>query len=245
MANYNNMTNKPTINNVQLKGAKQFADYGINPIMYDAENDNLYTIVDGVEVVIKAHATSPLPEGYSPGSYIQITTATSFIALPLSGEIDYIVKMTFDNPAAKQVIGYALQANAYFGINIAGKIAAEWSINDENTHGIDDVDPTDVNVIHVEFRNGQRVKLTIEGSEQVSLGYMHETRTYGQYSLFYMNDANGSGVHFDAKIYHAMAKNTSGITLIDLYPCSRDSDSAVGFYDIVGDTFYQVSGELH
>jgi len=245
MANYNNLKNKPTINNVQLKGSKQFADYGINPIMYDSTTDRLYTVIDGNDVVIKSRIHSHVPEGYTEGQYIQITTATTFIAIPMRGDIDYDVKMTFDNPAQQQVIGYALQANAYFGINIAGKIAAEWSINDENTHGIDDVDPTDVNEIHVEFRSNQRTKLTIAGSDQVSLGYMYETQSYVGYSTFYLNDASGSGVHFNAKIYHAKISNPSGTTLVDLYPCSRDSDSAVGFYDIVSGTFYPVSGELH
>jgi len=245
MADYNNLKNKPTINNVQLKGSKQFADYGINPIMYDAVNDNLYTTIDGVDVVIKSHVTSPLPEGYTPGDYIQINTSTPPIAIPVGGDIDYIVKMTFDSPVPKYVIGYRLMANGYFGINIAGKIAAEWSINDANTHGIDDIDPTDVNVIHVEFRSGQRVKLTVDGSEQVSLGYANSMTNYNNFSTFYMNDADSSGVHFDAKIYHAIFNDSSGTKLIELYPCKRDSDSAVGFYDIVSGTFYPVSGELH
>ena len=49
---YNDTTDKPSINSVTLKGNVTDADLGIQSCMYDPVTDELYTMVDGIRVVL-------------------------------------------------------------------------------------------------------------------------------------------------------------------------------------------------
>ena len=54
MLNYNDLINKPKINNVEITGAKTFDDFNIYPIKFDSNTRYLYTILqDGTRVNIK------------------------------------------------------------------------------------------------------------------------------------------------------------------------------------------------
>lgn len=83
---YNQLSNKPSINSVTLSGNKTDEDLGIQNCVYDDQSDELYTMVDGVRVVlatdVKAEPLIPVmtsvntPEGlvesgnnYGYGSY--------------------------------------------------------------------------------------------------------------------------------------------------------------------------------
>ena len=60
MASYNDLKNKPKINNVEVVGNKSFLDYNICPLMYDSVNHMLYTILtDGTRVDIKRVTNNP------------------------------------------------------------------------------------------------------------------------------------------------------------------------------------------
>lgn len=180
-----------------------------------------------------------LPSGYTQGQYLECDANTNIIFIPISGEIEYIAQMSFSNPIQGQVIGYELAANAYFGINVANKIAAEWSISDSTTFGIDDKDPSNLNTIHVIFKNNEKTTLTIEGSQFISKGYPGGFRDYSSYSSFCLNATNSGGAScVPMLLYQATFKNLQGVILMDLYPCTKDSDSTVGLYDIINNTFY-------
>lgn len=179
---------------------------------------------------------SPLPEGYTEAESIEFLTTSDPFSIPMSGELEYVTTMSFTDPQPSQVLGYYLAANAYFGINIDSDIAAEWS----QTGGITDKDPSDVNTIHLVFENGKRSELTIEGSSETSYGYGSSVvDDYSQYSSFYLNSCGGSSV-VPVTIYNADFKSLSGTSIAKLYPCQRDSDNAVGMYDIVSKTFYPI-----
>lgn len=187
-----------------------------------------------------------LPSGYTQGQYLECDANTNIIYIPISGEIEYIARMSFSNPIQGQVIGYELAANAYFGINVANKIAAEWSINDSTTFGIDDKDPSNLNTIHVIFKNNEKITLTIEGSQLISRGYPNAlVSDYSRYSSFCLNTANSGGAScVPILLYQATFKDLQGVILMDLYPCTRDSDSAVGLYDITNNTFYSTPNAI-
>ena len=184
---------------------------------------------------------SDVPQAFTEGTYIKLDSTASNIVVSMSGELDYIVKMSFDNPAAKQILGYNLAANAYFGINISGEIAAEWSVDDTNTHGISDIDPTAANTITVKFRTNERIELTVEGSSEISLGYPSGFPNYSSYTGF---TVGSSAV--PASIYSAVFKDTSGNIISDLRPCKRNKDNVVGLYDVYNGIFYpSTNAELH
>ena len=70
---YNDTTDKPSINSVTLAGNKTNEDLGIQSCIYDSQYDEVYTIVDGMRIVlatdVKAQALIPvmtnvnIPEG--------------------------------------------------------------------------------------------------------------------------------------------------------------------------------------
>lgn len=192
-----------------------------------------------------------LPSGYTQGQYLECSSNTDLIYVPISGEIEYIAQMSFSNsiPGTQQyhqVIGYEEAANAYFGINTSGEIAAEWSIDDSTTFGIDDKDPSNLNTIHVIFENGIKTTLTIDGSQVISRGYPNYfINDYSNYSRFYLNGTDSVGsVHVPILLYQATFKNLQGVILMDLYPCTKDSDNTVGLYDITNNIFYSTPNAI-
>lgn len=70
---YESLTNKPSINSVTLSGNKTYTDLDIQNCIYDSQYDEVYTIVDGMRIVlatdVKAQALIPvmtnvnIPEG--------------------------------------------------------------------------------------------------------------------------------------------------------------------------------------
>lgn len=56
---YNNNINKPSINSVTLIGNKTNEDLGIQTCIYDETKDEVYTIVDGIRVILASNAKFP------------------------------------------------------------------------------------------------------------------------------------------------------------------------------------------
>lgn len=176
------------------------------------------------------------PAGYTDLEYI---VSTSGMACPIQQELEYVLDCAFINPTRQQLMGFYLQANGYFGINIATKIAAEWSINDATTHGIDDADPSERNVIHAKFENNQRVEVTVDGYDDISYGYpsglVSDYSTIGQFSMFTL--AGNSTTPIPMRFYRGTFKSLSGDVLYDYVPCKRNSDNVVGLYELIHDVF--------
>lgn len=54
MKSYNDLMNKPKINNIEITNSKVLEDYNISPIKFDPDTRYLYTILsDGTRINIK------------------------------------------------------------------------------------------------------------------------------------------------------------------------------------------------
>lgn len=237
MASYNNLKNKPKINNIEVSGNKTLQDYNISPMQYDEQSHMLYTeLGDGTRVDIKF--VSPVPAGYTSIDAIYLNAnAVGNFGIPVGGDLEWNATLAWDVNSSQQCIGFYLAANAYIGITANGEISAEWSIADR---GVPGSDPTAKNTIHAKFVSGQMTELTIDGFQTTSYGYPNGFANYNDYSAFCLNFAPGGG-NVSVTYWHTdLVKN--GETIIDLWPCKRDSDNALGLYDIIGDVFYPIAG---
>lgn len=237
MASYKFLSNKPKINSVEVLGNKELKDYNLTPIMYDDSTRFLYTVLtDGTRVNIKA--VSQLPVGYTSIDAIVLNAnAVSAVMMPIGGDLEWNATLAWSVNASQQCIGFALAANAYIGITANGEVSAEWSIADR---GVPGSDPTAKNTIHAKFVSGQMTELTIDGFATTSYGYPNGFANYNDYSSFGLNIAPGGGIVSVTYWHTDFVKN--GETIIDLYPCKRDSDNAIGLYDIIAGVFYPIAG---
>lgn len=237
MASYKFLSNKPKINNIEVLGNKTLHDYNVAPMMYDESTQYLYTVLaDGTRVNIKV--VSHVPTGYTQIDAIFLdANAVSTVMMSIGGDLEWNATLAWSANASQQCIGFALAANAYIGITANGEVSAEWSIADR---GVPGSDPTAKNTIHAKFVSGQMTELTIDGFATTSYGYPNGFANYNDYSSFGLNIAPGAGIVSVTYWHTNFVKN--GETVIDLYPCKRDSDDAIGLYDIIGDIFYPIAG---
>ena len=64
-----------------------------------------------------------------------------------------------------------------------------------------------------------------------------KTATAGAFTLY------GAGKYYsDIRIFSFKAWDANGTLIREMYPCYRKSDNALGFYDIVTQTFYTGTG---
>lgn len=179
-----------------------------------------------------------IPAGYTQIDAIFLNAnAVGSVLMSIGGDLEWNATLAWSVNASQQCIGFALAANAYIGITANGEVSAEWSIADR---GVPGSDPTAKNTIHAKFVSGQMTELTIDGFATTSYGYPNGFANYNDYSSFGLNIAPGGGVVSVTYWHTDFVKN--GETIIDLYPCKRDSDDVLGLYDIIGGVFYPIAG---
>lgn len=171
-----------------------------------------------------------VPMAYTKCNYIETKANTPAMSVTISGDSEAIFDVAFTSPAQKQVIGYELAANTYWGINIADEIAAEWSINTSEVHGISGADPTQRNEIHINFTSNKQTELTIKDNPDISYGYNGGFVNYSSYSTYLVNACSGVSGSVPLNIWGITFKQ-NGQVVHNLIPCTRNFDSAIGLYD--------------
>jgi len=180
MPSYNDLTNIPKINNVEVSGTKTLGDFNIYPIKFDSDSRYLYTILqDGTRVNIKK--VPRFPEGYTEIEKIVFTASTPTIQFLITGDVEFEATLSWPSNGTGQEIGFELAANAYIGITANGEISAEWSMPERAIAGSD---PTAKNTIHAKFVTLNMTELTIDGFDQVSYGYPSYMQDYSKYTYF-------------------------------------------------------------
>ena len=236
MASYKFLSDKPKINSNEIVGSKALEEYSVSPIKFDLDTRYLYTILqDGTRVNIKK--VPRVPSGYTDIEKLVFTSSTPAVYFPITGDVEWEATLAWPTNNTEQEIGFELAANAYIGITSNHEISAEWSMPERAIIGSD---PTAKNTIHTKFVSLNMTELTIDGFDQVSYGYPDYMQSYSKYTYFYLNATYNSSIIQMTYWWCRFTQN--GNIVYDLYPCKRDSDDALGFYDIIGDTFYPVTG---
>jgi len=91
--------------------------------------------------------------------------------------------------------------------------------------------------------NDSNHKYYVDGVEKGSFSSTSSFSTNNPIGLFATMDTSGASFKSAASIYSCKITDTStDETLGEFYPCKRDSDDALGMYDLVTDTFFQNEG---
>lgn len=190
-----------------------------------------------------------LPSGYTSVEYIQ-STGTQRITIPLA-----TAKNIF---ALKMVADIAIMGQASSdGASIIGDvdIAPYMKFIDDRNSGIYPTCNTDGAVAGTPDPSllNTRAELTFDGSDGTlkiykadNLWYSGARSTKTVNSLSLLATYRGTGYSYicmAAKLYKFKVYDTDHITLLkDCYPCYRNSDSVVGLYDKVSETFLTNAG---
>lgn len=178
-----------------------------------------------------------LPVGYTRKTYIEQNTGSpyGYVAtdLHLSGSSEVIIEFeTAATSTSFNLFGCFSGSSAtdnfstYIGFGLASYIRYDGNTNrsfnaDYETSYVLEMGPTGVKI------NGNTIGTwepqTFTCSADLYIGYAQ----------------NASSAAFRGKIYDVKIKGVAHFV-----PCVRDSDSKVGMYDIIGETFYPCTGTL-
>ena len=193
---------------------------------------NIKMVYHGSDLVYEG-----LPVGYTRKTYIEQNTTQPYgyvtTDLHLTGSSEVIIDFeTAETSSAFNLCGCFSSSSAtdnfsmYIGFSIASYIRYNGGVNrgfnaDYSTRYVLEMGPTGVKI------DGDTVGTW-------------ESKTFTCSADFYIGYVqNASANSFRGRIYDVKIKGVAHFV-----PCVRDSDSKVGMYDIIGETFYPCTGTL-
>ena len=179
-----------------------------------------------------------LPNGYTPLEYIA-ATGTQYIDTDVaktSNVFRFETKVSFADNNSRYLIGTSGTSPDYCGRASDGKFELNFSMRTTMSSGIDQV----VQMDYYGDKNETHLTVT-KGNETETLTAGRGSSTPDKDFVVFAN--NSSSVHriLNGKIY--MAKiYIDNVLQADLVPARRDSDNAVGMYDLVAGAFRENAG---
>ena len=208
--------------------------------------------------VTVTHDSSTLPTGYTKYDYLYSNANAQ-----ASGS--YIPTITFTNPTTAKVkvvfqeeSGNSSSFGYIFGQrqkNTGSTNNIGWGVNLETTNHLQLSNWSGTPGVQVNLPTAYEKyeatatwtasELTLAKGNDTPSSNSQTTRAIGGYPLclFGIKHATssgfgtGNGYPFRGKIYYAEAEE-NGTIVMQCYPCVRDSDSQVGMYDVINETFY-------
>lgn len=188
-----------------------------------------------------------LPSEYTQVDYIQ-SSGTQYIDLNYilknSNSVELRVKASDNNSSTKMIFGSRAGASDNnFSINITDRVTLDYNNSNYNTYrAVYNYEVDKEYILYI-----SKSKRTIyDGNRNVLVEnstICNDTITTPQNAtLFYINPKPSNTWYIpNAKVYTCKIWNDT--TLVrDMIPCYRNSDSAVGMYDLVNNVFYTNSG---
>lgn len=170
------------------------------------------------------------PAGYTKLAYIESTGAQR-LSIGVSGNANFeLTAQSSVTPSSSNILLCSTYGTA--GTWIGGTSNGKWGAGTSSSQYVDISATTKADIV-VNFINGQ-ASGTVNG---VSFSRI-ATATNGQWFLF---QANGGYYPFSGKVW-GLKGYQNNVLVAELVPAMRDSDSVVGMYDIVGNTFLTNAG---
>lgn len=167
-----------------------------------------------------------LPAGYIRLEYIQ-ATGTQYINTGVTGHARWEFDIQFTNTTKRQLMGYYGNGDEYWGVQTNGRYGV--------TSGNVGYAGKRHTIVHNYMSGAATLQVqndTIGVGGNTSLGS-------NQYQLFSIMGASGYQCH--AKLWRCRCVQ-SGSLIRDFIPAMRNSDGAIGLFDIVNNVFYGNAG---
>lgn len=168
------------------------------------------------------------PHGYTQLDYIE-ATGTQYINTGVKDSALWQFDIQFMDTTTRQLMGYGGNGAEYWGMQVNGCYGiAEWNYIANTNGGQRDL------VVH-DFRNIGSNTVWVQNK---TTGVSNQDVSQSEYVLF----ALGAGSYgCKARLYRCRC--TQGSTLLrDFIPAKRNSDGAIGLFDIVNNNFYINNG---
>lgn len=172
-----------------------------------------------------------LPAGYTELAYIE-STGTQRLSLGFSGNANFELTAQSSVQTTSSSI-LICSTNGTGGTWIGGLSNGNWGAGTSSSSNYVNINATTKAEIAVNFVNG-----TASGTVNGISFSRTASATNGQWSLFKANDGN---YPFKGKMWGLKAYQSDAL-VADLVPAMRDSDSEVGMYDLVSNTFLTNAG---
>jgi len=142
-----------------------------------------------------------------------------------------------ENPNTAIIAGYSSGGGRWFGI-VKYTNVERYGVGTSVTQILPSVYSGVRKTITVTWSQDGKIKATSDdGKTTTPLSFT--TNTASSFWFFGASSNPSSQYLFPATVTLYSAKLTqNGETLLDLYPCYRKSDNAIGLYDTITDTFY-------
>lgn len=192
--------------------------------------------------------TSRLPSGYTEVEYIESPTTSEYPYIDTSFKPNQNTRVIADlqytqtntHPRAFgcgmwNSVGYIFNAENGIG---ASNASWKWKFGANSNNWLTTNIQTDFNRHTVEINNGNLyLDNTLVGSTTVTTFQLSDN--IGLFGFIYNGQLGGTsaGEYMTGKFYSFKIYD-NGTLVRDFVPCTRDSDSKVGMYDIVNDVFY-------
>lgn len=222
---YNNLTNKPTINDIELKGNKTSEDLGLQEKLNDGEATH----------IIKGHPRR-IPEEYQEVSYLSANKNPYIITDIIPNENIGIKTSIYTD---------SLEQNAYHIFSVRENATSESRYSFFVSTAMIGFGWNEVNLITDAYlpKAWNNVELNYMNSKEGRINNTSVTFT-GQLASFtkplYLFASNLAGaVAYKSKCYMKELYITENTTIIRHYiPCYRKSDNKPGLYEIKTNQFY-------
>lgn len=232
------------------KAVTEVGSYLESQNLYYTDLQTVYPpfIEGGDYLIVKGKNQSILPSGYSALDYVEIKkeTAQYFMGivtnvLPDSNNIAIDIDFSFSSNQsvifeadARNENGTILMLTQYKGA--LSCFIGNWYIDDTPAFNIPYAPKNQKLNLKICCGNG---RYEYNGSFSGSGTYKGDDVIYTKKNSIMLGTSYGRDVDF--KLYH-FAYSQGGEQLCDMYPCIRESDGAIGVYDIVQNAFIVISG---
>ena len=209
------------------------------PVLRDTDNAiGLYSVASGT--FYPSNFNRFIYKGCTPVQSVTTDGAGAYFEIPeITGGAKLVIDCNFINQNRQQFSGFYGNTGCYFGCDENGILIAD---SDSSWHPRYNIDATVRRLYEVVIQEGQTNKVGIYDSVQIEEGYgcfqdlSNLPFTIGK--LPPTSDYNCDLTIYSAKFYDL----TTNALLLDLRPCLRVSDTAIGLFDLLTGTFYGNAG---
>ena len=173
-----------------------------------------------------------LPAGYTELAYLE-STGTQRLDIGFSGNANFELTAQSSVVPSSNNLLLCSTNNGTAGTWIGSASNGKWGVGNSSSNYINISVTTKAEIV-VNFVNGE-VSGTVNG---VSFSRTATATTNGQWSLF---QTNGGRYPFSGKVW-GLKGYQNNVLVAELVPAMRDSDSVVGMYDLVSNTFLTNAG---